>query len=208
MVNIEEIKKKRFDFLYALYDVTDANTLDGMCRTWDIGEKLGFDSGDTEKIAKYLHDEGLIKILHKDRNIVITNSGIREVERAVSEPNKPTEHFPALNIIHVEKMDHSQITQASSGVTQVILSTEEDRRSIEEDLALLKESIHQLGLPPEQESDLRAEVGTIEAQMKSSKPKWVVIKGSFGSIKEILQAAAAVATTAHGALQLLSMLHH
>lgn len=207
MVDVKDTKKKRFDFLRTLFDDTGEDTWN-VRKAAKIGEKLNFDPDEVERVAHYLHDEGLIEILTKDRDIRITHAGIQEVEEALSEPEKPTEHFPALNIIHVEKMDHSQITQASSGVTQLIILTEDDRRSIEEDLALLRDRIHQLGLPPEQESDLRAEMGTIEAQMKSSKPKWVIIKESFGTIKELLLAAAAVSTTTQGALQLLSMLHH
>ena len=172
-----------------------------------IGDKLGFDAREAEKIAQYLHDEGLIEIIDKDRHIRITHAGIREVEEAREHPEKPTDHFPK-NVIAIGTMIGSQFSQASPGSTQLNIFSADDRRAVEEDLALLKERIDQLELPPQQESDLRAEMETIEAQMKSSKPKWAVIKDSFGSIKGILQAAAAVAATAPGALQLLSMLHH
>jgi hypothetical protein len=63
-------------------------------------------------------------------------------------------------------------------------------------------------LSSEQESDLLADVGTIEEQMKSSKPKWTIIKKSVVSLKEILLTVADTAATAHSTLQLLSMLHH
>jgi len=43
--------------------------------------------------------------------------------------------------------------------------------------------------------------------MKSSKSKWAVVNASYESINDILQAAAAVATVAPGALKLLSVLH-
>lgn len=145
--------------------------------------------------------------MSKDRNVRITHAGIREVEEALEHPDHSTDHFPK-NVIHIGTMIGSQIAQASPGATQLNILTADDRRAVETDLALLNERLDQLELPPEQKSDLRAEMETIEAQMKSSKPKWTVIKDSFGSIKEILQAAAAVAATAPGALQLLSMLHH
>ena len=206
MIDIKQIKKMRFDFLSTLYDETDRDTWKTSLVT-DIGRKLGFNLDDTEKIAYYLHDEGLIEIRSKDRYVHITHAGIREVEEAREHPDKPTDHFP-MNVIHIGTMIDSQIAQASPGATQLNVLTADDRRTIEEDLTLLEERIGPLKLPPEQESDLRAEMETIQAQMKSSRPKWTVIKESFGSIKEILQAAAAVATIAPGALQLLSMLHH
>jgi hypothetical protein len=105
-------------------------------------------------------------------------------------------------------MIDSQIAQASPGTTQLNILSNDDRRAVETDLALLKEHIDQLELQPEQESDLRAEIETIEGQMKSSKPKWAIIKESFSSIRGILQVAATISATAQGAVQLLSMLHH
>jgi hypothetical protein len=91
-------------------------------------------------------------------------------------------------VINIQTMIGSQqISQASSGVTQLNILTAGDRPAIEEDLALLKEKIDELKLPSEQESDLSAEMDTIEAQMKSSKPKSEVIKAAYASIKSILQ---------------------
>jgi Polymerase beta, Nucleotidyltransferase len=208
MVDIKDIKKKRFDFLRTLYDETDGDTWNANYTVLDLGEKLGFDPDAAEKIAQYLHDEGLIEIMDFDRHIRILHTGIQEVEEAIEHPNKPTDHFLPVNILQVGQMIDSQIAQASPGATQLNILTADDRPAIEEDLALLKKYVDQRELPPEQESDLRAEMDTIKAQMKSSKPKLTVIKESFGSIKEILQAAGAVATTAPAALQLLSMLHH
>ncbi len=206
MIDIKQIKKMRFDFLSTLYDEADRDIWK-ISFVAKIGDKLGFDAREAEKIAQYLHDEGLIEIIDKDRHIRITHAGIREVEEAREHPEKPTDHFPK-NVIAIGTMIGSQISQASPGSTQLNVFSADDRRAVEEDLALLKERIDQLELPPQQESDLRAEMETIEAQMKSSKPKWAVIKASYDSIKGILQVAAAVAATAPGAQQLLSMLHH
>jgi hypothetical protein len=203
MVDFKEIKKNRFDFLRTLYDETGGD----IWKTYfivDIGRKLDFDPDEAEKIAQYLQDEGLIEIMSKDRDIRILHAGIKEVEEAMEHPDKPTDHFPE-NVIHIETMLGSQIVQASPGATQLNILTADDRRTIEEDLALLKEHLDELKLPPEQESDLRAETETIEAQMKSSKPKREVVAGAYASIKGILQSAAG-GIAAHTALQLLSQL--
>ena len=206
MVDFKEIKKNRFDFLRTLYDETGGDIWKSYFIV-DIGRKLGFDPDEAEKIAQYLHDEGLIEIVSKDRNIRILHAGIKEVEEAMEHPDKPTDHFP-VNIIHVGQMIDSQIAQASPGTTQLNILTADDRRTIEEDLALLKEHLDELKLLPEQESDLRAETETIEAQMKSSKPKWIVIKQSFGTIKGILELAVATGATGNLAIELLRALHY
>jgi hypothetical protein len=205
MIEVKQIKKDRFDFLRTLYDETGGDIWKSYFIA-DIGRKLGFDPAKAEKIAQYLHDERLIEIISKDRDIRILHAGIQEVENALSKPDKPTEHFPALHIIHIGKMDHSQIAQASAGAMQLNILTADDRRAIENDLTSLNESIDQLKLAPEDESDLRAEMETIKAQMKSSKPKGEIVKAAYASIKSILLSVTG-GVGAHVAIQLLSGLH-
>ena len=205
MIDIKDIKKKRFEFLQRLYEESDGDTFVSYYVA-DIGAELGFDRDEAEKIAQYLHDEGLVEIMTKDRHARITHRGIQEVEEAIENPDKPTQHFLPVNVIQVGQMVGSQITQASPGAIQLNILTADDRRKIEEDLALLKEGMERLQLPPEQESDLSAEIETIEAQMKSSKPKREVIKAAYGSIRTILLSAAG-GVAAHFTIQLLSGLH-
>jgi len=111
-------------------------------------------------------------------------------------------------VISIDTMIDSQISQASSGAMQVSVVAAEDRSTIDEAISLLKEHMGELNLPSEQKSDLQADVETIEAQMKSSKPKWTIIKESAGSIKGILQPTATVSTIALQIIQLLSTVHH
>jgi hypothetical protein len=204
MINVKDIKTKRFQFLHELYEETGGTKWKTSTKE-DIGKKIGLDISETNGIVDYLADEGLVSTTKT--SIGISHAGIKEVEEAMEHPDKPTDHFP-VNIIHVGQMIDSQIAQASPGTTQLNILTADDRRTIEEDLALLKEHLDELKLPPEQESDLRAETETIEAQMKSSKPKWVVIKQSFGAIKGILELAVATGATGNLALELLRALHY
>ena len=119
MIDIEDMKKKRFAFLHTFYEKTGGGDRRNIGYTiGDIGEKLGFTPEEAEKIAWYLHDEGLIEILTLDLHIRITQAGIHEIEEAVSHPDKPTDHFPK-NVIHIETMLGSQIVQASPGATQL-----------------------------------------------------------------------------------------
>jgi hypothetical protein len=204
MVDITEIEKKRFAYLNTLYDESDGNRF-LLYKKQDIGREIGLGANEAENIVDYLRNEGLVDTTKEE--VAISHNGIKEVETARKNPEKPTDHFP-VNIIHVGQMIDSQIAQASPGTTQLNILSNDDRRAVETDLALLKEHIDQLELQPEQESDLRAEIETIEGQMKSSKPKWAIIKESFSSIMGILQVAATISATAQGALQLSSMLHH
>jgi hypothetical protein len=204
MSDVMEIQKKRFDFLNTLYDESGADRFRLFPREY-IGQKIGLDPREAENIIDYLGNEELVDTTRD--TVSISQYGIKEVEAARNRPEKQTDHFPA-NIINIGTMIDSQILQASPGAMQVSVITAQDRSTIEEAISLLKEHMDELKLPPEQERDVRADMETIEAQMKSSKPKWTVIKESATSSKEILQTVAAVSTAAQSALQLLSMLHH
>lgn len=60
------------------------------------GEKLGFDRSLTDKLASYLIDEGLLEVAAMGPMVSLTHWGLKEIEEAISAPEAPTEHFPAL----------------------------------------------------------------------------------------------------------------
>jgi hypothetical protein len=193
MEPIEEMKKKRFRFLHKLYELSDGDELVLLGMYEEIGKDLGFDIVLSEKIARYLEGEGLIKIEafgDGDYAVRITHPGICEVEQALSNREKPTEHFPPFNLIYVGQMIGSQIQQASPGATQLVIIREDKYEEVKEIIKSLQESIEQLGLLAQQKSDLQAEVETIKAQLSSSKPKNAIITECFKSVRNILEQTA------------------
>lgn len=192
MTTIEEIKRKRFQFLLRLYELTEGDE-HKFVSMWEIGQELGFQVDLTQKITQYLTGEGLIKFQAIGGIIGITHWGVREIERALSNPDEPTTHFlpvSTINIVSVERMIDSQIQQAGSKSTQVVTICEERLEELKEIIQLLKDSVDQLGLSLLQKSDLQAEIHTIEAQMLSSKPKNKIITECLKSIRSILESAA------------------
>ena len=190
MINIEDMKKKRFLFLNRLYELSGGSTT----KVFDdppsqIGKELGFDKDLTWDIVFYLKKEDWVKLYGKA--ITISHHGVQEVERALSNPNEPSPSFPpVINIISVEQMKNSQILQASPGAKQVTTIDESKYEQLKEFLQSLKESIEQLELEPQQKSDLQAEIQTIDAQMSSSMPKNTIIMECLGSVRKILEGAA------------------
>lgn len=189
MVSIEETKKKRFQFLRRLYELTEGDTYK-LFNYSQIGKELGFDEDLTLNIARYLMDEGLIEFRVIGGGVAITHQGICEVEDALSHPDTPTSHFPPLNIISIGQMINSQIQQDSPKATQMVTIGEDKCEELKELLRSLKESIDKLGLEAQAKSDLQADIQTIEAQMSSSKPKLTIITKCVGSIRNILEGAA------------------
>ena len=76
-----------------------------------------------------------------------------------------------------------------SRATQAITVGEGGREELGEILQLLKKSMNDLQLEPQQESDLRAEIQTMESQMTSSRPKRGIIIESLNSVRTILESA-------------------
>ncbi len=120
MNTIEEIIKKRFKFLYKLYELSDGDER-YFRDMYEIGKELNYDEKLVYLITQYLGRENLIKNVGSSK-IGITHWGIREVEDAVSYPNEDTEHFPG-NIISIGTMIHSQIQQSSNKTSKRITNT-------------------------------------------------------------------------------------
>ena len=190
---IEEVKEKRFQFLHRLWELTGGDESE-LFSMFDIGEELSFDRNLSVKIEQYLHGEGLIS--HRlgcgtrDREIGISHGGVRTVEGALSNPDRPTHYFPPANFIYIGEMRNSQIQQGSPEATQVATFNENMYEELKEVIQSLKESIDQLGIDQQQKSELQADIQKIEAQISSSKPKATIITESIGSIKRILECAA------------------
>jgi len=185
---IEEMKKKRFRFLCALYEESGADQYK-VLPTYTIAGDRAFEHNLTDKIVRYLEQEELVEVAGRGDRICITHKGIREVEQALSNPNAPTEHFPALSVVYVGQMIDSQIQQASPGATQILLR-EDKHDELAELVESLKDSIDKLGLQHEQQIDLLAQIQTIDAQMSSSKPSRTIISESLRTTRRILEEAA------------------
>lgn len=188
MSSIEEMREKRFQFLHELYVLSGADEAKAF-DYYAVGTRLGFDHRLTNLIWQYLVAERLIREAGLGGEICITHRGIVEIEEALTHRDKATEHFPALNIIQVGQMIDSQIQQASPAATQV-LSREDTREELEELIESLKDCIDQLGLEHQRQTDLLAQIRTIDAQMSSSKPSRTIISESLGTARRILEEAA------------------
>jgi hypothetical protein len=91
---LDSKRKQRFDFMRCLYERTEGSEV-GLVYIEEIAEEIRLPQLETEIIALYLADEGLIRV-RMQHIISITHLGIDEVETALAQPAKPTEHFPAL----------------------------------------------------------------------------------------------------------------
>lgn len=187
-LEIEEMRRKRFQFLRRCFELSGGSTAI-MFNMHDVGDELGFDHRLTNVVTEYLEGEGLVMYAAVGGQVAITHYGIVQIEEALSKPEDPTEYFPPFNIIQVGQMIDSQIQQASPGPTELVLG-EGKEQELRELIESLRNSLEELGLDHQQKSDLQAEILTMEAQASKSKPNRAIITETLKSACRILEAAA------------------
>jgi len=92
-VMITNHKQSRFRLLNALYEFTGGST-----RKWVNSKELCQAQGipfDADAF-NYLMDEGLITYYGAAYTCYLTHQGVKAVEAAWENPNKPTQYFPAI----------------------------------------------------------------------------------------------------------------
>ena len=189
MVNIQEIQKKRFQYLEKLYLDTNGDEFETRDHL-KLGEELGFSESETSRIYDYLFGEGLIAPVDLGGSIGITHKGIVEIELSLSEPDKPTKYFPPTNIIHVEHMIGSQIQQGTNQSYQSFSYSLNDFDSIIKFVSDLKSKLTELKFDTESQEEIESDITTIESQIKSPHPKSGIIKECLISMRTILERAA------------------
>lgn len=199
---LDEKRRRRLLFMRRLYQLTDGSRLAGV-NMWELGAELGWDRGDVDNVVEYLEGEGLLEYVAMGGEIGITHMGVVEVEQTLSDPEQGTVHFPAaVNIIHIEQMHGSQIQQGNVGSSQEGHFVSEDTsQSLRDLLVALRADLGNILLDDDDRSELEAELGTVEQQLGSSRPKAGTIRASIERVGQLLGKA----TTATGsAVQLAS----
>jgi hypothetical protein len=185
-MNIEEQRKARFQFLNRLYEATGGDEY-SYVDMFELGKEIGLDGQETQRVFQYLSHEGLLAARALGGAIGITHFGVVNVEQALSQPSKPTQYFPPVNIINIQSMVNSSIQQASPGATQTATYNSSDLKGLGTILDELTNSLSGLKLSEQSNAELRADITAINAQLVSPNPKGVIIKEAGKSIRNILE---------------------
>jgi hypothetical protein len=188
MPNIEELRKNRFQYLNCLYEESGGNEHNHL-NCFDLGEELGFSRDEVITITQYLAGEGLMEHVTLGGGIAITHFGVKEVEEALSHPERESHYFPPVNIIQIQHMENSQIQQGSIDSSQKGTFNSTGGAELTDFLKLLKSKLPELKLLDSDQAELGADVDTINSQVGSSRPKTGIIKECLMSIKRILEGA-------------------
>lgn len=185
--DIQKKKHDRFIFLKSVFEVSNGDAgiiIDG----FKIGNELGFERNYSINIFNYLNEEGLVEPMGAGIHLVITHAGIKEIEQALSEPEKSTEHFLPFNqynTINIHSMSGGAIQQASINSNINIVSND-TIIDIENYIERIKKFVVEDIEDEELKDELLAEIETVLQQSKSPKPKNTIIRATLNSIKDIL----------------------
>ncbi len=193
-MSLEQKKKNRFLFLNCLYESSNGET-GAMFSMWEVGTELKLDRNETSQIVDYLIGENLIESRALGGGISLTHWGVKEVEEAIENPSRPTEHFLPFNVINIGTMNNSTLQQGTTNSTINFTYNAQTAVDIEKIVSQLNDIKESLNLSNELQSELLSELQTIEIQSKSSKPKNIIIAESLKSIRTILEAVAGNALT-------------
>ena len=184
-MDINENRKLRFKYLKRVFELAnDDKSI--LVNIKDVGQELGLNNQEIDKIVEYLYSEGLVK-RNGGGQVMITHSGIKEVEEALLNPDKPTEHFLPINYtVNVENM--TGIIQQGSNESPINYSISKDSvEKIKEVFDDLKNRIEYIDLKADVLGEMVAEIHTVIAQAESPKHKIPIIQESIKTLKKILK---------------------
>lgn len=134
-MSIDSKRAERAAFMRALYDLTDGNE-QTLALASDVfaAANLPVPSDDSRRsLLTYLEGEYLVDVLWtlgpSDHHLTISHLGVTEIERLLSAPEAPTEHFPPVSQVNVYvqgSMNNSNIAVGSSHVNQTVSVTDQE----------------------------------------------------------------------------------
>jgi hypothetical protein len=185
-MSLEAKKKARFRLLHALYEITDGDLNKGL-PLFHVGDHIGLNRAETEMAGDYLEGEGLLEYRAFGPIVGLTHQGIKEVEDALDHPDRPTEHFLPLNVINVGTMIGSSIQQAGHRSNQTASVADYNPTDLGQLMTDIKAALTDPKVPKEIKEEVLADVGTVEHQLDSPKPKSNIIGEAIKSIRNVLE---------------------
>lgn len=188
-MTLEDRKKNRYLFLHELYKASDGNSSYTFLMR-DIADDLQINESEAKTIVEYLKHEGLIAPRGLGGAIAISHDGIKEVEKSLENPDKPTYYFPPVNIINIENMSNSAIQQnTSNSIQEQNITIAHSNDELKEFLNDIKVHLTELNkhLSEDDIEDLKADITKLERQLNNDEPDKSRIKYILSGISNILK---------------------
>ncbi len=185
--SLQEKKAARFKLLETIYKEAGGSE-SAMLNIHEVGQSLGFAPELTRLSYEYLRGENLIEFKALGGLVSLTHYGIREYEQAIEAPEIETKYFPAANIVnnilHIGKIENSQVQVGTANSTQVINKNKEFDELVkwimEIEKALITEKME------ETVDKIKEEIESIKTLLSAEKPNKKYINMAMATIKDLM----------------------
>ncbi len=183
---LAERRRQRLEFMQRLYEVTEGRTLN-VVSIDQLAAELGWSDTEASNVVEYLSAEGLIE--HQMGNQAsITHDGVVEVEETLEDPSRPTEHFPAVNLVMVQgSVVGSQIQAGTIGSEQQQEVLLQEREAVTQFLAELRTVLASAAVEDEDRAAANADIACVEAQLASPRPNEAVVREGLRPLRSVAE---------------------
>lgn len=190
MTDIQDKRAVRLRFMKTLYERTDGDRLK-MVEIGDIATDLALPPQTAKSIADYLEGEGLVTFPVAGNVVSISHAGVHEVEEALADPHRETEHFAPISFVSIYgPVVGSQIQSGtrSSSQLQGGLSVHDQR----EDIVTFADEFKRVldCLDAENRAIAEANLLGLEAQMGLPAPNEGIVRESLRTLRSIVEGVA------------------
>ncbi|HSH59889.1 MAG TPA: hypothetical protein VK988_09675 [Acidimicrobiales bacterium] len=170
-----------------LYEVTEGRTI-RLVSIDQLAAEMGWSDSEVSGVVEYLNAEELIE--HEMGNQAsITHDGVVEVEEALEDPSRPTEHFPAVNLVLVQgSVVGSQIQTGTTGSEQQqVVQPLQEGQAVSQFLAELRTALATAPMADEERATANADIVSVEAQLASPRPNEAVVREGLRSLRSVAE---------------------
>lgn len=201
-MSIERNKQLRSEFMSWLYNVTDGNNTHIVDEAQFLS-RSDASEGELENAIRHLEGEVLVRPFWSGGGglpggVQITSSGSREVERAKSEPDRPTQHFyPMTNITNIHgNVSGSPIQQGSPGATQTVTFTGDQQQQVADFSKAVRDALPDLELDPLAAERTAQDLDFLDRELASPQPRENLLNSIGSSVRRVVEGAASGAAAA------------
>jgi hypothetical protein len=180
-----------------------------------IGTELNLDDDRLADATDYLEGQGLIKPMRAvwgrrtPIQVMLTHAAILEVEESRTKPSEATEHLaPYTSITNIYNAPVGAVGNQvnSPGATQTVTAGDLNFGDVRDAVDIIRATVGQVGLGTAVDTDVLADLDTIDAQLRRSEPRQGVIRESLQAIQQVMIGAGG-SLAAAGILDALGRVH-
>lgn len=183
-VPYEEKRRRRAAFMRAMYDETDGRLLMDV-DSHDLGSRLGLSDDETDAVVEYLVNEQLLEHAGMGDVVSITHRGVGEVEEALRQPERDTEHFAAGTVIVQVFGDNNAPLQAAGAGSNQQVTAAPNIDVVREFLAEFTRLLPTLPVSDDEREAATADAEALALQLASPKPRPAAVRALTAALVSV-----------------------